>query len=148
MSMFMVFVFVLGLLLMMQSNRIDSKLKSTCKKVRDANKILLILASVFMTASVSYMVCSFSCSSGSSSSYGSNVYLGFILVLGVALTVLGSMINGYSNGSGCSGVKSEVTYVISIGVLMTVSCIVYITYKGYKKVNPNYGDAKLINSSF
>lgn len=136
-AMFMILVFLLGLILMMQSNKIDEKLpKCTEPKVRNANKGLLILSVVFMTAAVAYMVCGFTSKCAGRGSAPSNprgvmIYVGFLFLLGVTLIALGSQIHAHSSKKNCDGAKNEVTSVIVLGVVMTVMCLAMMAYKGW-----------------
>lgn len=119
-------VAILGIVLLVLSSRIDAKTK-TChlKDVVNASRGLVSISVVLTVLSLLYLF-TYSCQqSGPGTLFGRegqdklNIVMGFVLVLGFVLLVLGSIIRSNSVHTDCS-VKVESDMVITVGVLMVV----------------------------
>ena len=137
---FIVGIFVVGIVLALLSQRIDDRISGNCadKKVFNASKGLVVLATAFIVGSISYLVSQMTCSK----TFGSKttsllVFVSFFLLLGIALIVLGIRItanlqnvNNIDNEK-CLEAKEISKQVTYLGVLMTVLCIGYLGYRIY-----------------
>jgi hypothetical protein len=132
-TLFFSMIFILGVILVVTSNKVDGSIQAGCTsdKLRNANKGILVIGVVFMVSSVAYMICHSKCNCGGSGSMDTKMYVGFSLVLGIVLTVLGGIVKGQSDKANCD-VKGEVSTVLGIGVIMIVLCSGYLGYEGYK----------------
>ena len=74
------------------------------------------------------------------------LFLGFNFVLGMILTILGSILISKSKNSECSEkLKSSVSYITIIGVVLTLPSLLFLVISMYKK-NVEYRKSKKIGS--
>lgn len=126
---FMLLIFVIGLILTSISWDIDSKLQDTdCKSVnlKTSNKLVLIIGVIFITSSLSFYGCYSRCE---------NIMLGFnmlsyvmlLSLLGIVLIVLGSIISASSINSCQNNSYTESIWGLGLGIVL--SCILYIYFQ-------------------
>ena len=123
---FMFIVFAIGIYLMYTTIQIDRTLGNCInKKLSTYNKVLFGLSMACIIIPVSYIACHSMCDCGDAEAASSYVYAGLISTLGIAMIVLGAMINGIS----ASDCKEAVWYgkpVWIVGIILTLTSAVYI----------------------
>lgn len=129
---FFIGVFILGVILVITSQRVDNAIKSTCTstKLRNSNKGILVIGMIFVVSSISYLSCHATCKCGDIGGLDTKIYLAFCMALGIILTVLSGIISSESSGN-CD-VKGNTTAVLIIGIMMIIGCPVYFAFSMYK----------------
>lgn len=129
-TLFMVFMFVVGLVLIYSGWTIDTSLKDcNSQALKNSNKIILILGSMLVALSVAYFKCTSECPA---EDRGMALYLILTTILGIALIVLGAIISAHVNSSNnplCQGKNGNIVWVL--GTLMVVGSGIII----YKNVH-------------
>lgn len=123
----MICAFTLGIVLIILSATIDQNQSKLClsSKIRSANLATMGIAVGLLTATCSYFICRATCKQFATSPFSLNLYLGTMLLFGVALTICGSMIVSDSDNVLCT-VKSQGGWVTAIGVVLIVVPVIYV----------------------
>jgi hypothetical protein len=129
-TVFMCALFILGLILVISSIRVDTQLRESCKseKLRNYNTIILAIGIIFMVSSISFLICRTRCNCGKSDSADAMIYAVFSIVLGIFLIFLGATVHSESNSQNCTDGASHASLVWIIGLLMTLVSSGYIGY--------------------
>jgi drug/metabolite transporter (DMT)-like permease len=132
-AIFMITLFVIGVILTVISWDIDSKLedkKCTSKELKTANKIVLCIGIIFIVSSLSFYACSTKCNS-SITGFHYNFYIFAMLALGITLIVLGSIISSESSKTPECNNTGNPTIIWGLGTLIVLACGLYF-YNEYK----------------
>jgi len=124
MSVFMLIMFIVGLVLTIFAFRLSTDIKDCTPVVQNATQGLLVLGVMIITVAVTSMVCG--CGSGSEQSTGTG-YVLFMLALGITIMVLTSIIH-----NGCQDARTSTPILITLSVLITVISGFILFYKSYK----------------
>jgi hypothetical protein len=110
---------VLGVFLLVASSKISENLKGVDvgSKIVKANQGIFTMGIVFIVSSMAFFACNYNCNCGDMV-LGSTAYMGFFLILGVTLTVLGSMVVSNISGEG----KKWGTMVLVSGIVFILFC--------------------------
>lgn len=141
---FMGTFFIFGAILMGVSDNMHTKLKGCVDKdIHNANKALLVISVILMTASISFMLCEWKCKS-CQFSVGLTSLVVILFVLGIILTVLGAMIKN-SDKTGCKGskIKDSANAVMGIGIgliLLIFLYVVSIVYQNRSSISSKIDD--------
>ena len=96
---------------------------SSGSNVVRANKGIFTIGVTFIVSGISFAICNHKCKCENILP-GSNVYLGFFLLLGIVLTALAGVIIGGVSGSA----KTVATLVLVLGLLFVCACIGFFVY--------------------
>jgi len=126
-TMFTGFLFIMGLLLMIFSFDIESRIKKDCESddLRKANIGLLIIGTFFVAIASSTFYCMSTCSC-TSTDLSLEVYIGFIFFMSIVLVTLSSIIKTKFEKCDKKSGKSQ-----SPDVLLGISCCLLILSFGY-----------------
>ena len=127
-TLFTGFLFIMGLLLMIFSFDIDSRIKKDCESddLRKANIGLMIIGTFFVAVASSRFYCMSTCSCTSSSDLSLEMYAGFIFLMSIVLVSLSSIIKSKFSKCDKKSSKSQ-----SPDVLLGISCSLLILSFGY-----------------
>lgn len=126
----MALVFIVGVILTWISINVeDSARTGGCSKaLTHSVRGILVIGITFVVSALSFGVCRYK-STRASQGVPLMVYGGFVLILGIILTVLGSVIKSQAdkgdNPDACKKAADRANWVIVMGVLMVVACIGY-----------------------
>jgi len=132
-QLFMIFVFIIGIVLFSISWNVDEKLQNTTctsKPLKTSNKLVLCIGTILISFSLSFFGCSTYCDK-TFESQSSLIHVASVFILGILLTVLGGIINTNSIDD-CSNSASSSTIWI-LGVLLTIISVLYF-YMKFKNV--------------
>jgi asparagine N-glycosylation enzyme membrane subunit Stt3 len=124
---FMVIIFIIGIILFIVSWNIESDLESkqcTNSDLKTSVKIVLCISIVLIVSSISFFICS---SSKKSPNFGLSFYLATMFILGVTLLVLGTVID--SNSTGTCSTSSNASNIWGIGISLIVVCAMFLYIK-------------------
>ena len=146
------YVIILGAILLSITFNIN-KYVSSCENPELSNIVstLFVVSTSMIVSSIGFLVCSLTsrCDSNKDSDPNTKMYrlfLGFNFVLGMILTILGSILISKSKNSECSEkLKSSVSYITIIGVVLTLPSLLFLVISMYKK-NVEYRKSKKIGS--
>lgn len=129
---FFSFVFVLGLLLAYSGQKVKTSLSHKCQNKAIKNSIdgVLYISAICIVSSLAYLICISRCNCTSAKTFGTELYILFVLVLGIVLIIFASIIKGGADECESS---EAITVVLVLGILMTTSTIGYISYYYYTK---------------
>jgi hypothetical protein len=135
---FMVLIFILGIVLVVTSGKILKRIKNTCASddLRSANRGILVIGVISIVSSLAYMACHSQCECKDVGAFSTIGYMGFTFLLSIVLISLGSIVDKQSKNIGCEGAKGASSMVILIGVIMLLLSGGWGGYKVYSK----YGD--------
>ena len=130
---------VLGVFLLVASSKISENLKSVDvgSKIVKANQGIFTMGIVFIVSSMAFFACNYNCNCGDLV-LGSTAYMGFFLILGVTLTVLGSMV--ISNSSGVA--KKWGTMVLVSGIVFILFCAGAFYHEHGEAIGQSYSKMK------
>ena len=144
-QLFSLAILVLGVVMLVTNFQIDHALRGQhCEDValNNANKGILVLAVAAMVSSLAYMTCAVKCSDKAETVLATELYAGFVLVIGIVLISLGSIVNSRAGAvSDCAAAKHHANAVITLGVIMTVVCGSYLGWYAYE----NLGGREAVN---
>ena len=129
---FMIAIFIIGIFLYNQSERISN---SGCvdKNLLHVYKYISMLSASFMAIAVSYAICYFQCGSAlKSGGFVIEVYILFLTLLGGVLVNFGFKLNK----SKCSKVVKGNTILFS-GLAIIGVCVAFLVYKYKSKIIPS-----------
>jgi drug/metabolite transporter (DMT)-like permease len=141
---------VLGFIMIITNFQIDNALRNqNCDDtaLKNSNKGILIIGVTSVVASISYMLCSFKCSSGESALIQTEMYAGFCLALSIVLIVLGSIIQSHAKNA-CVNAKNHTTLIIILGVIMLVLSGGYLSMYAYENMGGKEAYKRLKGSGF
>ena len=130
-SIFMIILFIIGVILIVVSWDIDQQLQTlNCQSraLKTSNKLALSIGIVFATSSLAFYSCSRACGSAVSG-FHYKIYIIMMFLLGILLIVLGSIIANESTKSECAN-KGNPTIIWGLGTAIVVSCLAYFFKKG------------------
>jgi putative Mn2+ efflux pump MntP len=132
---FMILIFVLGLVLVRSSGKISKKIKNTCSSddLRSANRGILVVGVISIVSSLAYMACLSQCECKDVGDFSTIVYMGFTFLLSIVLISLGSIVDKQSKKSGCEDTKGTSGTIILIGVIMLLLSGGWGGYNVYSK---------------
>jgi len=120
--MFMSFVFIIGFILLIISQAIDNNISDKCKDntIRVCNKAIYTIGILFIVLPFTFLLCG----KEVSESY-KNTQLGFFLLLGFLLIILGSIIMSKATGD-CEDSKRHGGAILGIGITFFVLVSIYL----------------------
>lgn len=127
-TLLLLFLITIGILMIYVSSNFFKKLNTLCKEqqIRTGMTIMMVLASVFITIPVTYLVCKtqISCQMGAKSASKSSIYMFFILGISIYLiTTCGIMLSSIAKDKvNCGGDEAKK----SIDILLTISIILFV----------------------
>lgn len=132
-SIFMMVLFILGMVLVFSSLKISADIKNTCASnaLRNSNRGILIIGVVFVVSSASFLLCHTRCTCTGGVNATANHYTIFSLVLGIILIILGATINAEAKGE-CEGAKGQTSLILTIGIIATIMSLGFLGYRGYE----------------
>jgi len=136
-QLFMIFVFIIGIVLFSISWSVDEKLQTTSctsKPLKTSNKLVLCIGTILIAFSLSFFGCSTYCEKTFDSGPSLLMHVAGIFVLGILLTVLGGIINANSIDNCSNSASSSTIWVL--GVLLTIISVLYF-YMKFKNVKRN-----------
>jgi len=157
---FMVLIFLLGIVLTVTSGKILKKIKKNCESedLRNANRGILVIGVVAIVSSLSYMACHAKCACKDVGAFSTVGYMGFTFLLSIVLIALGSVVDKQTKNTGCEDAKGTSGLVIGIGVIMLLMSGGWGGYKGYEMYghmiptggvkSMKFGDYSMEESSF
>lgn len=95
-----------------------------------ANQGIFTIGVTFIVSGISFAICNHKCQCGPVLQ-SSNVYMGFLLVLGIVLTALAGVIIGGVSGSA----KTLAILVLVMGLLFICGCIGFFVYSNKEKIS-------------
>ena len=152
-QLFAVAMLVLGVLLMLTNFQIDNALKGDkCDdtQLKNCNKGILIMGTVAVVASLSYLMCQARCSGGQSVVFETEMYAGFCLALGIVIVVLASIIQSRAKAvtPQCSDAKKHTTLITILGSVMIVVAGGYLAMYAYENMGGKEAYKRLRGSGF
>lgn len=130
---FMITLFIIGIILTIVSWNIDSNLENkVCKSktLKTLNKIVLCIGIIFIVSSIWFYLCSRKCKN---SIHGLHyiLYIYAMLILGFVLIILGAIITSESNKYIECNNKKDPPVIWILGTVITITSLVsiYNTYK-------------------
>ena len=138
-QLFAVAMLVLGVLLMLTNFQIDNALKGDkCDdtQLKNCNKGILVMGTVAVVASLSYLMCQSRCGEGQSIVFETKMYAGFCLALGIVIVVLASIIQSRAKAvtPQCSDAKAHTTLITILGSVMIVVSAGYLGMYAYENM--------------
>lgn len=135
-QLFAVAMLILGLILMGTNFTIDNALKGDkCDdtQLKQANKGILVMGTIVVVTSLSYLFCQAKCGQGKAVVFETKVYAGFCLVLGIVIVVLASIIQSRAKTvHTCSDAKAQTTIITVLGYVMIVFSTGYFGMEAYQ----------------
>jgi len=141
---------ILGFILIVINFKIDNALKNqNCDntQLKNSNKGILVIGTVAVVASLSYLICQTRCSGGQSVVIETEMYAGFCLALGIVIVVLSSIIQSNAKGS-CQNAKKYTTLITILGSVMIVGAGGYLALYAYENMGGKQAYKRLSGSSF
>jgi hypothetical protein len=135
-SFFMMIMFVLGIILLVFSSKIDKDIRnSTCMtsdKLVDANKGVFAISIVLIIGAISYGICKYRCDCESVEGFDLFMYVIFSCALGVTIIALGAIMQGEAKKI-CNSVVGDSQVIWGIGTGITCMSALYLGYQAYEK---------------
>ena len=151
-QLFAVAMLVLGAILMVTNFQIDNSLegaKCDDTQLKNSNKGILVMGTVAVVASLSYLICQARCGEGQSVVIETEMYAGFCLALGIVIVVLASIIQSRANAvSACSDAKKHTTLIIILGSVMIAVAGGYLGLYAYENMGGKEAYKRLRGSGF
>ena len=125
-TIFMVFVLVIGIVVAVISQQIDDRITSVCsdKDIIRSSKALVVLSTICVILPIAHFVCNATCSDKRAYSADVFIYLIFLGLLGVTLTVLGGVLLGVSKKTPeCDKIETQSWIIIALGGVLTLMAI-------------------------
>ena len=137
-QLFALAMLVLGAILMVTNFQIDNALKGDkCDdtQLKNCNKGILVMGTVSVVASLSYLICQSKCEQGQSVVFETEMYAGFCLALGIVIVVLASIIQSRTKAvQTCSDAKAHTNLITIIGSIMIVVSTGYLGMYAYENM--------------
>jgi drug/metabolite transporter (DMT)-like permease len=151
-QLFAVAMLVLGVLLMLTNFQIDNALKGDkCDdtQLKNCNKGILVIGTVAVVASLSYLMCQSRCGQGQAAVFETEMYAGFCLALGIVIVVLASIIQSRAGAvPQCADAKKHTTLIIILGVVMILGAGGYLGMYAYENMGGREAYKRLRGSGF
>lgn len=125
-NIFMIVIFIIGIIITYISWDIDAKLeatKCTSSTLKTCNKIVLCIGIMFITSSLSFYLCSSSCGN-SIVGFHYKYYIGLLMLLSIVLIVLGVIITTESSRIDCENTGYP-SAIWGLGTLILLCCLFY-----------------------
>jgi hypothetical protein len=148
---FAVAMLVLGTILMVTNFQIDSSLKGDCDdtQLKNCNKGILVMGTVAVVASLSYLMCQARCGNGQAVVFETEMYAGFCLAVGIVIVVLASIIQSRAKAvSQCSEAKNHTALITILGSVMIVVSGGYLGLYAYENMGGKEAYKRLRGSGF
>ncbi len=149
---FAVAMLVLGTILMVTNFQIDNSLKGhQCDdtQLKNCNKGILVMGTVAVVASLSYLMCQARCGNGQAVVFETEMYAGFCLALGIVIVVLASIIQSRAKAvSQCADAKKHTTLITILGSVMIVVAGGYLGIYAYENMGGKEAYKRLRGSGF
>ena len=137
-QLFALAMLILGTILMATNFKIDNALKGdNCDDttLQNSNKGILVMGTVSVVASLSYLVCQYNSQQGQPVVFETEMYAGFCLVLGIVIVVLASIIQSRAKAvSTCSDAKADTNLITILGSVMIVVSFGYLGMYAYENM--------------
>ena len=148
-QLFAIAMLILGAILMVTNFQIDNSLKSQCDdtQLKNSNKGILVMGTVSVVASLSYLICQASCGPGQSVVIETEMYAGFCLVVGIVIVVLASIIQSRAKAQ-CLDAKNHTTLITILGSLMIVGAGGYLGMYAYENMGGKEAYKRMRGSGF
>lgn len=147
---FAVAMLVLGTILMVTNFQIDSSLKGDCDdtQLKNCNKGILVMGTVAVVASLSYLMCQARCGNGQAVVFETEMYAGFCLAVGIVIVVLASIIQSRAKAvSTCSDAKADTTLITILGSVMIVVSFGYLGMYAYENMGGKNAYKRMVGSA-
>lgn len=129
-----ILVLVLGIMLAAFSFKLsDQTVTCTDQTVRRAVNGCLVLSTILVAASITFMLCG--CGSGTTLKISS--ILGLFFALGITIITLSSIVHDKAGNSGCMAARDTTPILITISTIMSVGCLAYFGFKMYNTYKKN-----------
>ena len=148
---FAVAMLVLGTILMVTNFQIDNSLKGDCddRQLKNCNKGILVMGTVAVVASLSYLMCQARCGNGQAVVFETEMYAGFCLAVGIVIVVLASIIQSRAKAvSQCAEAKNHTTLITILGSVMIVVAGGYLGLYAYENMGGKEVYKRLRGSGF
>ncbi len=151
-QLFAIAMLILGAILMVTNFQIDNSLRNRhCDdtQLKNSNKGILVMGTVSVVASLSYLICQAKCGSGQSVVIETEMYAGFCLVLGIVIVVLASIIQSRAKAvPDCSDAKNHTTLITILGSIMIVGAGGYLGMYAYENMGGKEAYKRMRGSGF
>ncbi len=151
-KLFSVVMLILGVILIVTNFQIDNSLSGdNCNdaQLQNSNKGILVMGTVAVVASLSYLICQARCGEGQAVVFETEMYAGFCLALGIVIVVLGSIIQSRAKAvSQCADAKKHTTLITILGSVMIVVAGGYLGIYAYENMGGKEAYKRLRGSGF
>lgn len=119
--------FAIGLIVLSFTLKLINSLgKCTNKNIRNCLTGLMITSLILVVSSISFVVCNINCNCDSQKSFSKIIHITYFILLGITITVLGSVINVTARGNtDCQSLKGPSNILWVLGVIIIITSIVF-----------------------